>query len=191
MANAVEPGRGTSRGAKLGHAGREIGSIGTAARVAGGLVAITVPVAISGITWWDVGAALVALPLFATAANAIITPAYVRYAPEALERRHLFCSGPACMLWLATIVVAIAVSAATPVSFVAFWVWLGASMLLAAARGYAGCELLAFPNAITGRRDRIGCLLYTPIDEAEARRRSGHAARGRTSAAGARPGAAR
>jgi hypothetical protein len=29
--------------------------------------------------------------------------------------------------------------------------------------------VLAFPNAITGRRDRIGCILYTPIDAAEAR----------------------
>jgi hypothetical protein len=45
-------------------------------------------------------------------------------------------------------------------------------MLLAAVRGYGGCEVLAFPAAITGRRDRIGCILYTPIDAAEARHRA-------------------
>ncbi|MGH2383231.1 MAG: hypothetical protein ACRDG7_18690, partial [Candidatus Limnocylindria bacterium] len=51
----------------------------------------------------------------------------------------------------------------------------GASMLVAGARGYAGCEVLAFPNAITGRRDRIGCLLYTPIDSAETRHQAARA----------------
>jgi hypothetical protein len=45
-------------------------------------------------------------------------------------------------------------------------------MLVAALRGYAGCEVLAIPNTITGecpRNDRIGCIIYTPIDVAEAR----------------------
>jgi hypothetical protein len=58
---------------------------------------------------------------------------------------------------------------------VVFWVFIGSSMLLGAARGDAGCEVLAFPNAITGRRDRIGCILFTPIDAAEARRSQGRA----------------
>jgi hypothetical protein len=42
--------------------------------------------------------------------------------------------------------------------------------------------VLAIPNAITGRRDRIGCILYTPIDAAEARskqRRAGQPAQAR------------
>jgi hypothetical protein len=45
-------------------------------------------------------------------------------------------------------------------------------MLVGAAAGYDGCEVLAFPNAFTGRRDRIGCLLFTPIDTIEARYRT-------------------
>ncbi len=40
-------------------------------------------------------------------------------------------------------------------------------MLLAAGRGYEGCELLAFPNLILGRRDAIWCPIYTPIDRTE------------------------
>ena len=64
----------------------------------------------------------------------------------------------------------------TPANGVAVWIWIGASLLLAAARGQGGCELLSFPNAITGRRDRIGCVVFTPIDAAEARR-AGHARR--------------
>ena len=50
---------------------------------------------------------------------------------------------------------------------VVFWVWLGASMLVGTACGDGGCEVLAFPNAFTGRRDRVGRILFTPIDDAE------------------------
>jgi hypothetical protein len=46
----------------------------------------------------------------------------------------------------------------------------GASMLLAALRGYAGCEVLAVSNWLLGRDDQIGCLLFWPVDHAERRR---------------------
>jgi hypothetical protein len=46
----------------------------------------------------------------------------------------------------------------------------GASMLLAAVRGYAGCEVLAVSNWLLRRDDQIGCLLFWPIDHAERRR---------------------
>jgi hypothetical protein len=148
---------------------REIGPIGTASRVVGGLIAIAVPIGLSGIGWWDVGAAVVALPLITLAVSAVIFGAYRRWAPASLERRHAICSGPACVLSGAVIGVAIALTIATPVNEVAIWSFFGASMLVAALRGYGGCEVLAIPNAITGRRDQIGCVLYTPIDAAEAR----------------------
>lgn len=149
---------------------RQIGPIGTAARVVGGLIAIGLPIALSGFGWWDAAAALVALPLVATGAAVLVTSAYRRLAPEVLARRDAICSGPAC--WVIAIVVgaAIGVDALTPASEVALPVWLGWSMLVAAARGFGGCEVLAIPNLLTGRRDQIGCILYTPIDRAEARR---------------------
>jgi hypothetical protein len=46
----------------------------------------------------------------------------------------------------------------------------GTSMLLAAARGYAGCEVLTISNWVLGRNDQIGCLLFGPLDAIEARR---------------------
>jgi hypothetical protein len=49
-------------------------------------------------------------------------------------------------------------------------IFYGASMLLAALRGYAGCEVLAVSNWLLGRDDQIGCLLFWPIDHAERRR---------------------
>jgi hypothetical protein len=48
-------------------------------------------------------------------------------------------------------------------------IFYGASMLLAAARGYAGCEVLAVSNALLRRDDQIGCAPFWPIDAAETR----------------------
>ena len=49
-------------------------------------------------------------------------------------------------------------------------IFYGTSMLLAALRGYAGCEVLAISNWLLGRDDQAGCLLFWPIDHAERRR---------------------
>lgn len=46
----------------------------------------------------------------------------------------------------------------------------GASMLLAALRGYAGCEVLAVSNWLLGRDDQVGCVVFWPIDALEGRR---------------------
>lgn len=53
-------------------------------------------------------------------------------------------------------------------------VFYGASMLLAAARGYGGCEVLAISNWILRRDDQIGCLVLSPIDAYEIRLKSSH-----------------
>jgi hypothetical protein len=161
--------RGESRLRPTVRQPRAIGPIGTVARLVVGLVAIGVPIAVSGLSWWDVGEALVALPVVTAALAAAVTTGYERLAPDALRRRHRICSGPACVLGGAVVVSAIALSAATPASEVAIWSFFGTSMIVAALSGYAGCEILAIPNAITGRRDRIGCVLFTPIDSAETR----------------------
>jgi hypothetical protein len=49
----------------------------------------------------------------------------------------------------------------------------GASMLLAAARGYGGCEVLAISNWLLHRDDQIGCLVFSPVDRLEQRVRRG------------------
>jgi hypothetical protein len=50
-------------------------------------------------------------------------------------------------------------------------IFYGGSMLLAAARGYAGCEVLAVSNWVPRRDDEVGCALFWPVDTAEARTR--------------------
>jgi hypothetical protein len=48
-------------------------------------------------------------------------------------------------------------------------VFYGASMLLAAVRGYGGCEVLAASNWLLGRDDQIGCAVFWPVDHLERR----------------------
>jgi hypothetical protein len=45
----------------------------------------------------------------------------------------------------------------------------GATQVLAAARGYGGCELFAVSNWLRRRDDQIACPVHSPIDAWEAR----------------------
>jgi hypothetical protein len=157
---------------KLAHTERQIGPIGTAARLVGGMLAITLPIAIHGLSRSEAAVALVGLPVIAAVAAPLITAVYRSVYPTALRSQHAICSPLGCTLIAVMVAANGAIVAPTHANGnVTIWVWLGASMLIAAARGYAGCEVLAISNLITGRRDQIGCILYTPIDTAEAERR--------------------
>jgi hypothetical protein len=46
-------------------------------------------------------------------------------------------------------------------------IFVGASLLLAALRGSAGCEFLALSNWLLRRHDQIACAVFTPIDSLE------------------------
>lgn len=50
-------------------------------------------------------------------------------------------------------------------------VFYGTSMVLAALRGDAGCEVLAVSNWLLGRDDQMGCVVFSPIDHLERNRR--------------------
>jgi hypothetical protein len=50
-------------------------------------------------------------------------------------------------------------------------IFYGTSLLVAAARGYAGCEVLAIPNWLLRRDDQVGCLIFSPLDALERRSR--------------------
>jgi hypothetical protein len=63
------------------------------------------------------------------------------------------------------------------VGFAAF-VFYGASMLLAAARGYGGCEVLAVSNWLLRRDDQVGCLVLSPLDNIEKQSHQGSGAQG-------------
>jgi hypothetical protein len=139
---------------------RDIGRIGTLARVIGGTMLVAVPIAEQGISWWDAAGALIALPLVAFAVAGGIR---LRRSRDAAAART-----EAIVAMTVVIAIATVLTFVTPIDQVAIWSFFGVSVLLAALRGYAGCELLAIPNALTGRRDELDCFIYTPIDTAEA-----------------------
>lgn len=151
---------------------REIGPIGTASRLAVGLAALVLPIVFEGVDWWD-ALGWVALAGLATAVSRPVLLAAERYAPGACDRELGACSAAAWFLGALLLAGSVGIGVGTPAhGDVVFWGFLGVSMLVAAVRGDAGCEVLAFPNALLRRRDRIGCIIFTPIDAAEARRAS-------------------
>jgi hypothetical protein len=44
-----------------------------------------------------------------------------------------------------------------------------AALLVGAWRGQSGCEATVISNSLLGRDDQVGCPIFSPIDEAEAR----------------------
>ena len=46
-------------------------------------------------------------------------------------------------------------------------IFVGSSLLLAALRGDAGCEFLALSNWLLRRSDQLACAIFTPIDSLE------------------------
>jgi hypothetical protein len=146
--------------------GRQIGPLGTVARVAAGLAAIAVPVALSGLSWWDVAAALVGLPVAAVLVAAAVAAAH---------RRDGVPAGRAAAWIRSTLVLVLVLGPAAALTFVspvdgtAIWLFLGLNLLVAAYRGDAACEVVAIPNALSGRKDPICCVIFAPLDAAEAR----------------------
>lgn len=47
--------------------------------------------------------------------------------------------------------------------------FVGLSLVVIAALGHPGCEVLAFPTLILGRRTHLACLLFSPLDWIEAK----------------------
>ena len=148
---------------------REIGPIGTAVRAIAGLAAIAYPIATSGVGPWDVAAALVAFPVLAwllyTAASGIYE------ATPALRR-----SSVSTRTWTVSIAVLVLVLAigtgftfVSPVDGGAIFLFFGGSLLVVAARGDAGCEVLGIVNALAGRRESTGCIAFAPVDSIESR----------------------
>jgi hypothetical protein len=109
---------------------------------------------VSGIDALDVLVGLVAFPL-AVAAAVVVRGRDAR--PVRLTGLEGHCLN--CALIVAAFVL-------LPAAALLFY---GTSMLVAAARGYEGCELFAFSNLVWHRDDQIACPLFHPIDRAEHR----------------------
>ena len=138
--------------------GRRIGPVGTLARLAGAGALIWVAVGLGdGVQWWDAALGFAAFPGVVLAAQWL----RLRFTRAQLQATEGF----GFCLVMAAAAALLAVDATRDAAALFF----GSSLVLAAARGYAGCEVLAISNWILRRDDQVGCLLYSPIDKVEAR----------------------
>jgi hypothetical protein len=158
---------------------RQIGTIGTTARVVLGLVLLTVGVlgrqvtvihgqVRSGFDPLSVVVGVLAFPAVLLAWQWL----RARRDPTRLQATGPASTGLNMLVFLALVLTPLY---APPLSFTsdAALVFYGASMLLAALRGYGGCEVLAASNWILGRDDQVGCLVLGPVDDVERRLQEG------------------
>jgi hypothetical protein len=158
---------------------RQIGSIGTMARVVlgllllayglvGGQVSVIHGVVRTGFEPVSVAVGVVAFPAVLLAWQWLRT----RRDQTRFQATGTMATAINIIVFLALVLTP---SYARPLAFTsaAALVFYGASMLLAALRGYGGCEVLAVSNWILARDDQIGCLVLSPIDSAERRMREG------------------
>lgn len=164
------PNNGPRHGVDAGPPGRAIGRRGTVARLVVGVLLLASVIQHQRHDGFDAAPWLLALIGFPT----------VLLAWQWLRTRRN--PSPVHANGIAGHVVCLAIGAAlalTPdyapalaVTQPAIALFYGASMLLADARGYAGCEVLALSNWLMHRDDQVGCVLFTPIDHLDQHQRA-------------------
>jgi hypothetical protein len=132
---------------------RRIGPWGTGARFVAGAAMVTAAIVI-GVDTLD---ALLGLLVFPLAVSALVALRGRNASPLRLTGPEGHCLN--CAMIVAAFVV-------VPVAALLFY---GTSMLVAAERGYGGCELFALSNWLWRRDDQIACPVFHPVDAAEAR----------------------
>lgn len=142
---------------------RGIGPVGTASRAVVGLVLVYIAGGASGLEWhgewYDAVGGLVALPALTVAVGL----AARRYASGPLR-----FTGPLAIALNCGVIVALVVNPYTGGAATLFY---AATLLIGAWRGQGGCEGTVISNWILRRDDQVGCPIFSPIDEAEARLR--------------------
>jgi hypothetical protein len=154
---------------------REIGVIGTAARVVLGLVLVVLGVtgARISVIHGQIGIGFEPVPVVVGLVGFPAVVLAVQWLRARVAPTHLEATGPGSTALNMLVLAALLLTPwyAPPLAFtsVAALVFYGASMLLAALRGYSGCEVTAISNWILGRDDQVGCLVLSPVDDLESR----------------------
>jgi hypothetical protein len=139
---------------------RRIGPIGTATRLIGAAALLYLGLldgASWGVAWND---AILGLTVFPAVMFAF--GAWAKHFASAPVR----FTGPSAMALNCAVITVLLVNPYTARAAALFY---GATLLVAAWRGQPGCESTVLSNCVFDRDDQIGCPIFSPIDEAEAR----------------------
>ncbi len=136
--------------------GRAIGTVGTMARLIVGLAFIALAFLTGEFELYSLPLGLIGFP----AVLLLLQWLRARWAPGRLQ-----ATGP--LGFSLNILIALPFFI-VPYTQAAAFLFYGASMLLAAACGYAGCEITAISNWLLRRDDQVGCVIFSPIDAAKA-----------------------
>jgi phosphatidylserine synthase len=139
------------------HTTRQIGPIGTVARVAVGGALVASAFVIGDVRWSEAMLGLVIFP---------VVQVLIHHRWRSASAAQLHATGPRGYLVNCVLLVLLLI---VPATTDATLLWLAASLLLGAWQGYAGCESLAISNWLLRRQDRVGCLVFGPIDALESR----------------------
>jgi peptidoglycan/LPS O-acetylase OafA/YrhL len=145
---------------------RGIGPLGSAARAVVGTALVGSVLwghARSGVDVWAWVVGLTALP--------VLTIVLMRWRATRRPERPVWLAGPVgaiatCALFIAMYATTWYAPSIAVLSDAAL-VFFGTTMLVAAVRGDAGCEVLAISNWVLRRRDQVGCLMFRSIDDLE------------------------
>ena len=149
---------------------RRIGPVGTTTRLLGAAALLYLAFfdgASWGLEWYDLAVGLGALP----AAMIAFGLGARRYASGPVRFTGSAGTTANCL-----VLIALAVNPYTAGGAALFY---GATLLVSAWRAQPGCEGTVLSNLILRRDDQIGCPLFSPIDEAEARLNARRSASGR------------
>ena len=151
--------------------GRNIGPIGTATRIVLGTVLFVFGaigariIVVHGalhleLDWAGLAVGLIAYPALILSFQWV----WSRRAQSPLEATGVLATVINVVVTLGIVIVTIYYVPAVAFLGTGALVFYGAAMLLAAWRGYAGCEVLAVSNWLLRRNDQIGCLWLSPVD---------------------------
>jgi hypothetical protein len=155
---------------------REIGPHGTTARLAVGFAVLLLAWLTGGFSSWNLVAGIAGIPMVSLVALRWLgTPKAQQGDSSPTSCSNGLYGRPGtteCGLLALVAALVVAVSFVSPIDEGSIWIWLGASFLLSAFLGLPGCEMVAIPNLVTGRRHRLPCFLFHAIDRFEEHRRT-------------------
>jgi hypothetical protein len=121
---------------------------------------------------WDVAGAVIVMPAVAVGTATVVSRLLARAARGTNTATPI---AAAVVIILLVLGIGVGLTYVSPIDAGALYAFVGLSMVVAGAKGFAGCEILALPNLLLHRRLAIWCPLFSPVDTRPRRHSPGEA----------------